>query len=39
MVFSVHVFSLFYEDELHKYRVYSHIKEKMHAFETLYIFS
>ena len=39
MVFSVHAFSLSYEDKLHKCRVYSHVREKMHAFETLYIFS
>ena len=40
MVFSmVHVFSLLYEDEFHKYRVYFHVKGKMHVFETLYIFS
>lgn len=37
MVFLVYVFS--YEDKLYKCRVYSHVRGKIHAFETLYIFS
>ena len=39
MVFLVHASSISHEGELHKCGVHPHVKGKMHASETLCIFS
>ena len=39
MMFSVNVFSLLYKGRPHKCEVYFHIRRKIHASKTPYIFS